>query len=473
VLVIGGSLVGLSTAVFLASHKVRTIVVEQHAQSSPHPRAVGYTRRTLESFRAAGLSPRIPEAPATMHRLLRARVESLAGKWFDEWGWTPDQKGQAQGGPAQGPAQGGQGPAQGKAPAHGAPGQGQGQQGPGPQGPKIQYSPHTGAAIAQDKFEPLLRERATELGADLCPSTQLLRFTQDSNGVTAYVRNKVDSREYTIRAQYMIACDGHRSQVREALGITRSGRGYLRTLSSILFHAPLEEYLEKGVRQFQIEQPGFEAFLTTYGDGRWVVMGSDEERDEAAQLALVQRAIGRTDLKIELVTTGRWELSAWIADKYSAGRVFLAGDAAHTLPPNRGGYGANTGIDDANNLAWKLAAVLRGESGDGLLETYDAERRPIGKLRHDQIFSRPDYAEYADKDAPKVAVIDDDAMELGQLYRSSAILGAGAELPPAQRPDQWAGQPGTRAAHVWVTKKGENGYPTLKFRSSIFLGFAV
>jgi putative polyketide hydroxylase len=76
------------------------------------------------------------------------------------------------------------------------------------------------------------------------------------------------------------------------------------------------------------------------------------------------------------------QLSAWIADKYSSGRVFLAGDAAHTLPPSRGGYGANTGIDDAHNLAWKLAAVLQGEAQEGLLDTYDAERRPIGKLRY-------------------------------------------------------------------------------------------
>lgn len=252
----------------------------------------------------------------------------------------------------------------------------------------------------------------------------------------------------------MIAADGHRSPVREALGITRSGRGHIRTLASVLFRAPLDEYLQKGVQQFQIEQPGFSAFLTTYSDGRWVVMLSDEKRDEAAQIEVVQKALGRKDIPIELVTTGRWELSAWIADKYSSGCVFLAGDAAHTLPPSRGGYGANTGIDDVHNLAWKLAAVLRGEAHEGLLETYNAERQPIGTLRHDQIFTRPDYAAFADASA-KTQILEDTAIEFGQLYRSSAVLGAGADLPIAQRPDQWAGQPGTRAAHVWMTKKGE------------------
>jgi putative polyketide hydroxylase len=298
-----------------------------------------------------------------------------------------------------------------------------------------------------------LRERAIELGADVRLSTQLLGFTQDSDGVTVHVRNKTNASEYTIRAQYVIACDGHKSKVRDALGITRSGRGPLKTLTSVLFRAPLEEYLEKGVHQFQIEQPGgFEAFLTTYMDGRWVVMGADEERDEAAQMALVKRVLGRDDIKVELVTTGRWELSAWIADRYSSGRVFLAGDAAHTLPPSRGGYGANTGIDDVHNLAWKLAAVLNGESKEELLDTYDAERRPIGKLRHDQIFTRPDYADYADKNTAPQPILGDDAVEFGQLYRSSAVLGAGAELLPAQRPDQWAGQPGTRALHMWMTQ---------------------
>jgi hypothetical protein len=162
----------------------------------------------------------------------------------------------------------------------------------------------------------------------------------------------------------------------------------------------------------------------------------------------VNKAIGRSDLEIEIITTGRWELSALIADRFSSGRVFLVGDAAHVLPPSRGGFGANTGIADAHNLAWKLAAVLSGASSPRLLETYDAERRPVAWLRHDQIFARPDYKAVAGGAAKDVEVIDDDAMEFGQLYRSTAVLGAGDELPPALRPDQWAGQPGTRAPHV-------------------------
>ena len=283
----------------------------------------------------------------------------------------------------------------------------------------------------------------------------MMGFEQDSGGVTASLRER-DGSEYALRADYMIAADGHSSPIRKALGIGRDGRGFMRVVRSIMFRAPLDEYLESGISQFEFDQPGLEGMLTTYRDGRWVLMvADDEERDEAAQRDLVIRAIGRSDLEVEIITSGRWVLSALIADSFSSGRVFLAGDAAHTLPPARGGYGANTGIEDSFNLAWKLDSVLSGESTPELLGTYEAERRPIAWLRHDQIFARQDYASDATDDEKKVAVVEDDAMELGQLYRSSAVIGAGDELPPALRPEQWAGQPGTRAPHLWVSKDGE------------------
>ncbi|MBU8899109.1 FAD-dependent oxidoreductase [Corallococcus sp. M34] len=409
VLIVGGGLVGLSASLFLAWRGVPCVLVERHPGSSPHPRAIGYTARTLELLRAVGLEERIPPIPANF-QLRRARVESLAGTWFEESPWTPERRSE----------------------------------------PRVEQSPCRGAAVAQDWLEPLLRERAISLGADIRLETELRHFEQDATGVTATLRRR-DGSEATLRAAYVIAADGHRSPVREALEIGRSGRGHMRTVRSVLFRAPLDAYLQAGVRQFQIEQPGLDAFLTTYGDGRWVLIFSDDdERDEATLRTLVSRAIGRTDVDIELLTTGRWELSALIADRFAAGRIFLAGDAAHTLPPSRGGYGANTGIDDAHNLAWKLAAVLSGTSGPALLDTYDAERRPIAWLRHDQIFARPDYRAEAAGVAQDTPIFDDDAMEFGQLYRSTAVLGAAAELPPARRPEEWAGQPGTRAPHLWV-----------------------
>jgi hypothetical protein len=134
----------------------------------------------------------------------------------------------------------------------------------------------------------------------------------------------------------------------------------------------------------------------------------------------------------------------------------LAGDAAHTLPPTRGGYGANTGIADAYNLAWKLCAVLSGQSQPSLLESYDEERRPVAWLRLRQTFARPDYLHYADEESRNSAILDPIAIELGELYRSSSIVGAGAELPPARHPSDWKGQPGTRAPFRSVTRDGKS-----------------
>ena len=420
VLVVGGSLVGLSAAVFLGWRGVPTVVVETHTGSHPHPRAIGYTPRTMELFRTVGLGSLIPQAPRGF-RLRRCKIESLAGRWFEESDWTPPKPGATEKQPA----------------------------------PPTDDSPCTGAAIAQDRLEPILRDRARALGADLRLDTELVRFEQDDGGVTGWLRHK-DGRESTLRAAYLIAADGSRSPVREALGIGRKGPGPLQTIRSVLFRAPLEGYLEKGISQFEIEQPDLRAFLTTYGDGRWVLMFMDDvERDDDELRAAIQRAIGRTDLPIELITTGRWELSALITDRFASGRVFIAGDAAHTLPPTRGGFGANTGIHDVHNLAWKLSAVLSGASRPELLESYDAERRPVAWGRLEQTFVRPDYAKHAPGIAEGVPILDEAAMELGELYRSRAVIGAGAQLPHAASPDAWAGQPGTRAPHLWVEKGGE------------------
>jgi putative polyketide hydroxylase len=422
VLIVGGSLVGLSAAVFLSWQGVPVIVVERHVESSPHPRAIGYTARTMELFRAVGIVEKIPQIPPSF-RLRRARVVSLAGRVIEETDWTPDKNARDQ-------------TADRKA--------------------ELEYSPYPGAAMAQDTLEPLLRDKAVELGADLRQGTELLSLEQDATGVIARVRQRDGGKEYEVRAQYLVGADGAGSSIREALRIPRKGRGLIRIVRSVLFRASLDEYLASGISQFEIEQPDLKAFLTTYRDGRWVLMFTDDiDRDAETLKACVYKATGRNDLEFEILTTGRWELAALVADHYDCGRVFLAGDAAHALPPTRGGYGANTGIEDAHNLAWKLAAVLSGKSTPELLATYSAERQPIGWLRLQQTFARPDYAADSRGIADGVKILDEMAMELGQLYRSSAVIGAGEDLPPARKPDEWAGQPGTRAQHLWITKDGE------------------
>lgn len=184
------------------------------------------------------------------------------------------------------------------------------------------------------------------------------------------------------------------------------------------------------------------------------MFSDDEERTEEELRLAIHRALGR-DMDVEIITTGRWEMAGRIAERYSDGRVFLAGDAAHQLPPTRGGFGANTGIDDVYNLAWKLQMVLAGQAKPSLLDTYSAERQPIGWLRHQQTFSRPDYRRWAADALANEPIYGAEAMELGQRVCSAAVIGADADLPPAAHPDAWAGQPGTRVPHVWIDRRGE------------------
>jgi 2-polyprenyl-6-methoxyphenol hydroxylase-like FAD-dependent oxidoreductase len=415
VLIIGGSLVGLSAAMFLAWRGIRPVVIEKHSGSSPHPRAIGFTERTLEFYRAVGIAGQIPEVPVGT-RLRRVRAASLTGEWYGESDWTPGQDAQQTG----------------------------------------MASPSTGAAIAQDKLEPILRAAAVAHGADLRLGVEMLGFDQCADSVTVEVRERDTRKIYRITADYLIAADGADSAIRESLGIQRRGVGYLRTLRSILFRCPeADPILLEGIQQFNIEQADFRGFLTSYGDGRWVLIFEDGKAFSEVEAGdLVRKALG-ADFAFEILTTGRWEMAGRIADRYSDGRIFLAGDSAHQLPPTRGGFGANTGIDDVWNLAWKLEWVLKGHSSPRLLETYSDERQPIGWLRHQQTFARPDYAPWVGDALKDEVLYGNDAMELGQLHRSSSIIGAGADLPPAASPDVWKGQPGTRAPHVWIEQDGQ------------------
>jgi 2-polyprenyl-6-methoxyphenol hydroxylase-like FAD-dependent oxidoreductase len=137
-------------------------------------------------------------------------------------------------------------------------------------------------------------------------------------------------------------------------------------LRSILFkRRHIDHYLSRGIRQWTIDNGQFQAFLVTYSDGRWALKSNSETQDsldEEGQKSMIRKVIGEDVDDIEIVTHGKWDLAGSIADRFSSGLVFLAGDAAHTLPSNRGGYGANTGI-----AAWKLAAALEGKAQPSLL----------------------------------------------------------------------------------------------------------
>jgi hypothetical protein len=268
----------------------------------------------------------------------------------------------------------------------------------------------------------------------------------------------------------MIACDGNRSAVRERLGIAMRGKGLISHSVTIYFRAeagPLLAGRKLGViyvtndelRGFvRLERSGKRGFLAinTVGDvAKPEATRIADDITEARCIELVRTALGVPDIPVEITDVAKWRAVAENAETYREGNVFVAGDAAHTMPPN-GGFGGNTGVQDAHNLAWKLAVVLSGAAGAGLLDTYDTERRPLGGVTVEQAYSR-----YVRRSAPYLGtdtvqpVIDDWRMEIGYRYRSAAVI------PEAEDdggmfddPRQSRARPGTRAPHLYLAQGG-------------------
>ncbi|MFD5219427.1 FAD-dependent oxidoreductase [Streptomyces tendae] len=349
VLVVGGSLVGLSMSVFLGRLGVRHTLVERHAGTSIHPRGRGNNVRTMEIFRVAGTEPDIRRAAATLadnHGILQTpTLVGDAGEWLFK------------------------------------------QIDPG--GGLARFSPSSWCLCSQNDLEPELLTHAVNLGGDLRFGTELLSFETDTEGVTAIVKSRETGEHTTIRADYLVAADGPRSPVREQLGIGQSGPGDLFHNVSVTFRSRrLADVV--GDRRFIVcyltEENADGALLPVDNRENWVFHAPwHPEQGETVEdftdercAAHIRRAIGDPDLDVEITGRAPWHAAQRVARSYRSGRVLLAGDSAHEMSPT-GAFGSNTGIQDAHNLAWKLAAVLEGWAGEGLLDTYDMERRPVAE----------------------------------------------------------------------------------------------
>ncbi|HEY7443041.1 MAG TPA: FAD-dependent monooxygenase, partial [Vicinamibacterales bacterium] len=176
---------------------------------------------------------------------------------------------------------------------------------------------------------------------------------------------------------------------------------------------------------------------------------------ESRLIELVRAAAGVPDLPVQLDGVARWRATSDVARRFRDGRIFLAGDSAHLMPPN-GGYGGNTGIHDGHNLAWKIAAVLKGVARPELLATYDMERRPAAKFTVEQAYTR-----YVTRSATYLGAKDfqplanDFDIELGYLYQSPAILAEENLDRGHEDPRQSLGRPGSRAPHLWFERDGQ------------------
>jgi hypothetical protein len=242
-----------------------------------------------------------------------------------------------------------------------------------------------------------------------------------------------------------------------------TGRGAFAQCFTIYFRADVREQLAgRNLSVVYVNQPGLLAFFRfsiTADAGFLAVFRTDDPgagNDEARCAALVRAALGvAEDYPVEIENVQLWTAAANTAAAFRKGRVFLAGDAAHTMPPT-GGFGGNTGVADVHDLVWKLAMVLRGEAGPALLDSYDAERQPIAALTVEQAYRR--YVERVDPTLPSADLepnLADTAIELGAVYRSGAVIpdeeDDGARLEGPETP---TGRPGTRLPHRWIDQDG-------------------
>ena len=458
VLIVGGGPCGLMLANELGRRRITAILVDQKSTTAFNPQANATQARTMEHFRrlgfaheirALGLPPDFPTDVAYFtrfahHELARfklpssreasERVEQLSGSW------------------------------------------------------SAAELPHR---VSQKFVEQVLRRHADALpGIAVHYGWRLARFIETANGIEAELERVTDGRTHTVRAAYLVGADGPRSTVRQAIGIGYAGEGgavrdffggrmfaiYLRApkFYRVVPHPPawMNVTFNCDRRAFMaaVDGKGEFAFHTQL---RAHEVESEITTDRA--LAMFQAAVGAR-IDAEILSCGTWIAGyALVAERFQRGRVFIAGDAAHLFTP-AGGLGYNTAIEDAVNLGWKLAAVLRGEAGPSLLASYEAERRPSAERN-------TDYAKrFADSLGLFVPVseIEDDTPEgaearrvagdylaahgraefnipgitFGTRYDASPIIVRDGTEPPADAANTYTPSacPGGRAPHAWLEK---------------------
>ena len=441
VLIVGGGPVGLTASIYLSHFGIDSLLVERHPGTAILPKARALNARTMEMYRQIGLEAPI-RAVAMPERFGKMIVwsESLAGAEIKR-------------------LHPGRGTADNRA-----------------------LSVTGNCGCSQDILEPVLRQRAEAAGPGrLRFHTELVQLDCAADEVHATIQAAGGAREQ-LRARYVIAADGAQSPIRTQLGIARRGERDVYDSVNIHFRADLSRWAEdRPAALYLIEQPELRGtFLTINGSDRWGFLVTSlshygytpEQFTPAFCAEIIRRAVGVDRLDVQVLGVSAWRASALVAEHYRAGPVFLAGDAAHEMPPT-GGFGLNTGVQDAHNLAWKLAAVLRDGAGDVLLDTYDAERRPVGEAVTQSsllnALSMGRTARQSEPVLPRKEFLNEVGLIFGAHYSSAAVLAdtqANAQADthtdtpaaPAADPVQQylpSATPGSRAPHVWITRSGE------------------
>jgi 2-polyprenyl-6-methoxyphenol hydroxylase-like FAD-dependent oxidoreductase len=330
--------------------------------------------------------------------------------------------------------------------------------------PPAQYCP-------QSRLEPMLLAETRRHGSEVRYGTELSSFEQDDTGVSVVVREQDSGATETVRADYLVAADGVHGRIRDSLGVPTSGYGAVPIFVVFAyFRAPWRKFVPHlgdgdGVQVKNADVDGI--FLVVEGDlGMFITTYFPGKGETAAQFTpercveLLTKAIGER-IDVEIVDVAAWQPYERVADQFQCGRVFLVGDAAHTMPPLKAG-GANTAIQSADNLAWKLAAVLNGVAGPELLSTYHTERHPVGRFNARQSLTGPSLAMLRLDDDRPLLPPDEEAplfaLLAGYRYQSAAVVtGEPAPTDPdaISLVEELRGQPGTRLPHAWVRYGGK------------------
>jgi 2,4-dichlorophenol 6-monooxygenase len=460
VLVVGAGPAGLTAAALLARSGVPALTLTKYATANS-PRAHITNQRTVEILRDLGIEEVVMRR-ALPHHLMGKQVfaTAFAGRELSRmmtWGTGDDRVGDYQA-----------------------------------------ASPTEMCNAPQHILEPILLERARELGADIQLHHEVVAIDQDDRSVTARVRPRHGGEEFQVVASYAIGCDGARSVVAEAGGFELEGESGLGSAVTVWIEADLARYTQhRSGALFVVCNPGSDDVVSiwtciepwTEWSTIFVHHGmAAQDLSEEAVLPRVRAAIGDDDVEVRIKHISPWEFNHVVAASYRRGRLFIAGDAAHRHPPANG-LGSNTSIQDAYNLAWKLALVVQGRAAETLLDSYDAERQPVGRqvvdranqsvgemaawlgpigLRGgqtvDEAHAELDAIFGADGEERRLelfkglevmnAQFNAHGVELNQRYESSAVVGDGTPFPaPDRDPELYhhaSTHPGCPLPHAWL-----------------------
>ena len=434
VIIVGGGPVGLSLAAFLTRFNVQCVVLEKDAGTTEHPRSRGLTVRTMEQFRQLGIGDAIRAGGLPAETDVFWVCESVTGKVY---GVTN-------------PA------------------------------PVTVHSPTTKCMVGQDVVQSVLADHLAERGVNVRWSTQALSFETSDDSVTLTTQ-QADGTHSTVIGQFLVAADGASSDVRHQLDIPMSGPDELGRFANHLMEADLSHHpVTRQAGMFIVASPDRERpnrerghfVLNGNGKDRWLVVQpitSDTEIMAPAEVETwTAELLGISASDVRFINSATWRMSAQVAARFSEGRVMLCGDAAHRFPPT-GGFGLNSGVQDAHNLAWKLAFAVRNWAGESLLPSYETERRPVAvsntswSLSNSQrITTKLVPTLQSDREAWEAFMIDFDnhlhseGQALGPCY-ASQVIDAGNE--PAIHNARYyhpSDAPGGRFPHMWLDSERQD-----------------